>query len=180
MTNQQNEDEDSNGVVIWSPSTKQLTVHYNTNNSNNNNLIPPSPSPSRTSSTWKRTLDRILKRTKPKKILSDTYDFNIENSRHNGKHVHWIDDDESILNACHRFVEHLKLFVQNVLNDKNDEIYLKNCQISLDELNNLTDCEQLKQAFQDTIQLAKNYEKNQLLQQQTFIAHLISRTVLSS
>jgi hypothetical protein len=67
MSNQQTEDEDTNGIVVWSPSTKQLTVHYNTNNSNNNNMTPPSPTSSRTGSTWKRTLDRILKRTKIKK-----------------------------------------------------------------------------------------------------------------
>ena len=101
-------------------------------------------------------------------------------SRHNGKHVHWIDDTDTIFNACHRFVEHLKLFVQNIINDKNEEIYLRNCQLSLDELDMLTDCSQLKQAFEYTIELANKHEKIQLLQQQTFIAHLISRTVLSS
>jgi len=69
MTNQRTEDEDTNGIVMWSPSTKQLTVHYNTNNSNNNNSMSHSPSSSRTSGTWKRTLDRILKRTKLKKGL---------------------------------------------------------------------------------------------------------------
>jgi hypothetical protein len=67
MTNQRTEDEDTHGIVMWSPSTKQLTVHYNTNNSNNNNSMSHSPSSSRTSGTWKRTLDRILKRTKSKK-----------------------------------------------------------------------------------------------------------------
>ena len=67
MTNQRHEDEDTNGIVMWSPSTKQLTVHYNTNNNNNNNIISNSPTSSRTSGTWKRTLDRILKRTKLKK-----------------------------------------------------------------------------------------------------------------
>jgi hypothetical protein len=84
------------------------------------------------------------------------------------------------LNACHQFVDYLKLFIQNVINDENEEISLRNCQICLDELNCLTDCSELKQAFEYTIELAKNQEKNQLLQQQTFIALLISRTVLSS
>ncbi|CAF4352150.1 unnamed protein product, partial [Rotaria sp. Silwood2] len=72
------------------------------------------------------------------------------------------------------------IFVQNVINDQNDEIYLKNCQIILNELNSLIDCSKLKQAFKYTIELANKHEKNQLLQQQTFIAHLISRTLLSS
>ena len=69
MSNQcNNEYDDTDGIVIWSPSTKQLTVHYNSynsnNNNNNNNRIGHSPVPSHTDSTWKRTLDRILKRTK--------------------------------------------------------------------------------------------------------------------
>ncbi|CAF4904292.1 unnamed protein product, partial [Rotaria magnacalcarata] len=66
-----NEYDDTDGIVIWSPSTKQLTVHYNSynsnnsnNNNNNNNRIDPSPVLSHADSTWKRTLDRILKRTK--------------------------------------------------------------------------------------------------------------------
>jgi hypothetical protein len=101
-------------------------------------------------------------------------------SRQSGKHVHWIDDEDAILTGCHRFVEHLKLFVQNVINDKHEEIYLRNCQIALEQLEILTDCSELKQAFQYTIELATKHEKNQLLQQQTFIAQLISRTVLSS
>ncbi|CAF0738334.1 unnamed protein product [Rotaria sordida] len=192
MSNQcKNEDEDTDGVVIWSPSTKQLTVHYNrnnNNNNNNNNIIPYSPTSSRTDSTWKRTLDRILKRTKAEKdipqITTCPYDFgngeDLITTDQNSKHVHWIDNNEIILNACRRFVEHLKIFVQNVINGQNEEIYLKNCQISLNELNSLIDCSELKQAFEDTIELANKYDKNQLLQQQTFIAHLISRTILSS
>ncbi|CAF0966762.1 unnamed protein product [Adineta steineri] len=183
MANQCNKDEDPNGIVMWSPSTKQLTVHYNTNNNNNNNI-----SHSRITGTWKRTLDRILKRTKSKKDITidsyglDTVDDSVT-SYHQNKHVHWIDDnnnnDDTILKCCHRFVEHLKIFIHNIMNDKNEEIYLKNCQMSLDELNKLTDCSELKQAFEYTIQLANKQEKHRLLQQQTFIAHLISRTVLS-
>ena len=61
-------EEDTGGVVVWSPSTKQLSIHYNSNNNNNN---VPSPSPTSTSSriggTWKRTLDRILRRAKLRK-----------------------------------------------------------------------------------------------------------------
>ncbi len=189
ISNQRNENEDING--IWPSSTKHLPIHYNTNNSNNN-IIPQSPVSSRASSSWKQTFDRILKRKKSKKTFSSqsqttithSKDCNINQdltiSRQNGKHVHWIDDDQGIFNICHDFVENLKLFVQNIINDKYENIYLKNCQIALDELQSLTDCSQLKQAFEYTIKLANKYEKNQLLQQQTFIAHLISRTVLSS
>ncbi|CAF1235328.1 unnamed protein product [Rotaria sp. Silwood1] len=184
-----NEDENTDGIVIWSPSTKQLTVHYNkNNNNNNNNIISPSPISSRTDSTWKRTWNRILKRTKTEKavpeIITYPYDFgngeDLNTTHHNNKHVHWIDNNEIILNTCRHFVEHLKIFVQNIINDKNEEIYLKNCQISLNELDSLIDCSELKQAFEYTIELANNNEKHHLLQQQTFIAHLISRTLLSS
>ncbi|CAM4806795.1 unnamed protein product [Rotaria magnacalcarata] len=196
MTNQyNNEYDDTDGIVIWSPSTKQLTVHYNSynsnnsnNNNNNNNRIDPSPVLSHADSTWKRTLDRILKRTKSGKeishVINHPYDFGDgEDSMattQNGKHVRWIDNDECIVNACRRFVEHLKIFVQNVINDQNEEIYLQNCEKYLNELNSLIDCTELKEAFQYSVELANQYEKNQLLQQQTFIAQLISRTILSS
>ena len=100
-------------------------------------------------------------------------------SSQTGKHVHWIDND-AILNACRRFVEHLKLYIQNVINSQNDEVYLENCQISLNELNSLTDCSELKQAFEQTVKLANKCEKNQLLQHQTLIAQLITRTILLS
>ncbi|UJR32213.1 hypothetical protein I4U23_019678 [Adineta vaga] len=193
MTDQRNEvereeegeeEEDTNGIVVWSPSTKQLSVHYNTNN-NNNNIPSPSPTSSGIGGTWKRTLDRILKRTKLRKDpVMHVYDFDMNDdsmiSRHPNKHVHWIDDNDAILQACHRFVEHLKVFVQNVIHDTNEEIHLKNCQLSLDELQMLTDCSELKRAFEKTIQLARKHQKNELLQQQTFLAKLISRTVLSS
>jgi hypothetical protein len=174
------QNEDTNG--IWPSSTKYLSNHYNTNNSNNNNMISHSPVSSNASSSWKRTLERILKRKKSKKNCSIQLETNenLITSRSNVKHVHWIDDDEDILNLCQYFVENLKLFVQNIINDKYEEIYLKNCQFALDELQSFTDCSQLKQAFEYTIELANKYEKKQLLQQQTFIAHLISLTVLSS
>lgn len=72
MSNQYTNDyEDNDGIVIWSPSTKQLTVHYSSynNNSNNNNnyVISQSPVSSRADSTWRRTLDRIFKRNKTEK-----------------------------------------------------------------------------------------------------------------
>ncbi|CAF0984029.1 unnamed protein product [Adineta ricciae] len=179
-------EEDTGGVVVWSPSTKQLSIHYNSNNNNNN---VPSPSPTSTSSrmggTWKRTLDRILRRAKLRKDpVMKMYDFDAMEdsmmSRHQSKHVHWVDDHETILQACHRFVEHLKIFVQNVVLDKNEEIHLKNCQKSLAELHMLTDCSELQRAFEETIQLARKQQKTELLQQQTILAHLISRTVLPS
>ncbi len=68
ISTQRHDSEDTDGVVVWSPSTKQLSVHYNTNNSNNNNNnISPSPVSSSSSPTWKQTFDRILKRKKSKK-----------------------------------------------------------------------------------------------------------------
>jgi hypothetical protein len=97
------------------------------------------------------------------------------------KRVHWIDDDEMILNACHRFIEYLKLFVQIRLDDQNDnEDYLKNCQISLDELDALIDCQRIKEAFEVIIELAEENDKQQLYEQQIYIENLISRTVLFS
>lgn len=112
------------------------------------------------------------------------YDFDVNEdsiiSRHQSKHVHWVDDHEIILQACHRFVEHLKIFVQNVILDTNEEIHLKNCQKSLAELHMITDCSELQRAFEETIQLARKQQKTELLQQQTFLAHLISRTILPS
>jgi len=181
------ENEDMNGT--WPSSTKYSSNHYNTNNSNNNNIISQSPVSSSTSNSWKQTFDRILKRKPSKKncsthlertIIHSHMNEDLLTSRSNGKHVHWIDDDEDILNLCQNFVENLKLFIQNIMNDKYEEIYLKNCQFALDELQSFTDCSQLKQAFEYTIELANKYDKKQLLQQQTFIAHLISLTVLSS
>jgi hypothetical protein len=177
---------------LWSPSTKHLSDHYNTNNSNNNNLISQSPTSSRASSSWKETLERILKPKKTKKVSSiqpktripHSNDSNTSESsitsRQNNKHVHWIDDDKVILNFCHHFVENLKLFVQNIIDNQYEENYLKNCQLALDQLHSFIDCSQLKQAFNHTIELANKNEKHQLLQQQTYIAHLISHTVLSS
>jgi len=70
MSNQRHESEDTDGVILSSPSTKHSSAHYNTNNSNNNNIISPSPVSSRSSTTWKQTLDRILKRKKSKKGFS--------------------------------------------------------------------------------------------------------------
>lgn len=164
MFNQQND--------VYSSSIKQLSDHYNTNNSNNNNIRSQSSISTNSSRTWKRTFEKILKRKKPTKKDSLS-------KCENNKHVHWIDENENLLNLCQDFVENLKLFVQNIINDQYEEIYLKNSQIALDKLQLLTDCIELKQAFEYTIQLAIKDEKNQLLQQQTFIAHLISRTILS-
>jgi hypothetical protein len=97
-----------------------------------------------------------------------------------GKRVHWIDDDEIILNTCHRFIEYLKLYVQNIDNIETKDNYLKNCQNSLDELDSLINCQQLKEAFDGIVELAETKDKNQLLEQQLYIENLISRTVLFS
>jgi hypothetical protein len=104
-------------------------------------------------------------------------------SRSSGKRVHWVDDDELILNACHRFIEYFKVFVQNVINedeDQNEDVHLKNCQIALDELNSLIDCRRINEAFEYTIELVNKQDKIQLLEQQTLMENLISQTVLFS
>ena len=181
-THQRPDNEENDRTIFWSSSTKHMSENYNTNNSNNNNLMSQSPSSSRTSRSWKQTFDRILKRHKRKKgtlTPSEKSDYS-SSSRSTGKHVHWIDHDQVVFDACHHFVENLKLFVQHILNNQYEEIYLKHCQTALDQLHIYTDCSQLKQAFDQTIDLANKKEKHQLLQQQTFIAQLISRTVLSS
>jgi hypothetical protein len=192
MLNQRPENEDTDRMILGSSSTKNSSDHYNTNNSNNNNLHSQSPTSSRASSSWKETLERILKPKKFKKnssiqsktIINHSNDSNTSDSsiisRQNGKHVHWIDNDKIRLNFCHYFVDNLKLFIQNIIDNQYEEIYLKNCQTALDELDKLIDCSQLKQAFNYSIELANKNEKHKLLQQQTYIAHLISHTVLSS
>lgn len=121
----------------------------------------------------------------PEQTPNAPYDFGTGDesvtSRQASKHVHWIDDEEAILTICHRFVEHLKLFVHDLLNENfHERTHLRNCQRSLDELSTLTDCSQLHQALADTIELAHHHDKSQLLRQQTFIAHLIARTILST
>jgi len=83
-----------------------------------------------------------------------------------------------ILNASYHFIGYLKLFIENIIDEKNENDYLKNCQISLDELESLIDCHQIKQAFEDIIQLANKQDKNQLYEQQIYIENLISRSVL--
>jgi hypothetical protein len=121
--------------------------------------------------------------------LTKPYDFGIGEmtgthsvtSRSSNKRVHWIDDDEMILNASHRFIEYLKLFVRNQIEDShpNDD-YLKQCQIFLNELDSLIDCQKIKTAFDDMIQLTKTSDKNRLHIQQIYIENLISHTILLS
>jgi hypothetical protein len=121
--------------------------------------------------------------------LTQLYDFGIGEinrthsltSRNTNKRVHWIDDDEMILNASHRFIEYLKLFVRNINEDthSNDD-YLNQCQISLNELDSLIDCQKIKTAFDDIIQITKTLDKDRLHEQQIYIENLISHTVLSS
>ena len=173
-------------MVTWSLPTKPLNHH---------------------SSPWRRTLTKFLKLTKsnkqkkgssctanaasPSPELAQPYNFgngevpqthSLRSRRSNSsKRVHWIDDNEMILNASHRFVEYLKLFVQNTLDDTSSiDDYLEQCQISLNELQSLIDCSPIKAAFDHFIQLAHNHEKNRLQDQQIYIENLISRTVLFS
>ncbi len=96
------------------------------------------------------------------------------------KRVHWFDDDEIILNACHRFVEYLKLLVENILDDKNENNYLENCQLSLNELESLINYQQIQQAFKDIIKSIKRRDRNQLMELQTYIENLVSRNLISS
>lgn len=184
MCHQRPDHIDNDRMMFWSSSTKQISENFNTNNSNNNHfLLSQSPTTSsRTNHSWKQTFERILKRNKRKKgsvASSETSDTSMK-SQSTSKHVHWIDHDQAIFDACQQFVENLKLFVQDILNNQHGDIHLKHCRIALDQLRNYTDCSQLKKAFDHTIALANNKEKHLLLQQQTFIAQLISRTILSS
>lgn len=205
------DDDESNEMFIWSPSTKQLTVQYSTNTNNNNNNNSSSchsysPMLSETERPWKRIWNRLVKRTSVKKgslvfdsfatftplLLSDTaespqtlpYDFGVgddpTDSRPQDKHVHWMDDEEAILNCCCVFVEHLKLFVQHVIDDSYDDTHWRHCQWALTDLHTISDCSELQEAFDTTLALASKGEKIQLLRQQTLIAHLISRMILSS
>lgn len=182
MCHQRPDHEENDRMMFWSSSTKQLSENFNTNNSNSNNILSQSPASSRISTSWKQTFERILRRDKRKKgsVTSSETSENSTTSRTTNKHVHWIDHDQAVFDACHQFVENLKLFVQHILNNQYEEIYLKHCRTALDQLRGYTDCSQLKKAFDHTIELANNKEKHQLLQQQTFIAQLISRTILSS
>ncbi|CAF1433471.1 unnamed protein product [Rotaria sordida] len=192
---------DTNGVITWPSSEQQSSLDYKTDN--NEKIVlssshASSPSSRRTHNTWRRKLSNFLKRTKSNEhrtVISSTntdeiqpYNFdsneitqtNSSISRNSGKRVHWIDDDEIILNLSHRFIEYLKLFVQNIIdnnNNNNEDKYLINCQISLDELDSLIDCQQIKEAFEDIIELTKTRNKNLLLEQQTYIENLLSRTV---
>ncbi|CAF2631468.1 unnamed protein product [Rotaria sp. Silwood2] len=198
---QNNEDNRAYGVVTWSSPEKQSNLNYKMDNNENIALSSYHASSSpRTNNTWRRRLNKFLKRTKSnehKTVISSTksdvthlYNFgggggemtqmDSSISRSSGKRVHWVDDDEIVLNLCHRFVEYLKLLVQNVIDDTNEDIYLKYCQISLDELDSLIDCQHIKEAFEDIVELAKTRNKNQLLEQQTYIENLLSRTVLFS
>lgn len=97
-----------------------------------------------------------------------------------GKRVHWIDDDEMTLSTCNRFVESLRLLVQNTLNDTHEEKNFTNCQILLDELDSFIDCQYIKKTFEALIELIRNGNKSELLEQQIYIENLLSRTVLFS
>ena len=105
-------------------------------------------------------------------------------SRTNSKRVHWMDDEETKLNVCHRFVEYLKLFVQTVIDtgdqDKIDE-HLTQCQGLLVELNTVTDDRHINDAFDEIVRRAKQPENSgQLREQLTDIENLISSSILST
>lgn len=171
-----------------------LSIHCNVNNNNNNHDDEEededgeahgsrSASPRRF---WNRWLKRPMsKKSSPKEeTISMPYYFGQGDvsapSRRTGKRVHWIDDDQTILDLCYRFVDHLKLFVQHVIHDYYDDEHWRQCQIYLNELHRLTDCSELQRAFDESLVWANEGDKVRLLQQQTFIAQLISRTVLSA
>ena len=102
-------------------------------------------------------------------------------SRTSSKRVHWLDDEEAKLNACHRFVEHLKLFVHSVINeydDRREEKHLDDCRIALDELNALIDTYEIRETFAEMIELARRREKDSLLEQQVALENLLSSSVL--
>lgn len=97
------------------------------------------------------------------------------------KRVHWIDDDDMILNASHQFLEDLKSFVNIVIEQTRvDEDLLKQCQIALNELDGLIECQQINIAFDHVIQLANQFDKIRLSEQQTHIEKMISQTVVFS
>ena len=164
------------------------------------NLVPTPPSPKRNS--WRRLLLKMLKRTKsgsakkgmPSNKVEVLQPFDVGTrekpransvlSRSNSKRVHWMDDEETKLNVCHRFVEYLKLFVQTVIDeadqDKIDE-HLKQCQVLLIELNTVTDDRHINEAFDEIVQRARRPENSsQLREQQSYIEDLISRSILSN
>ena len=171
-------------------------MHYNINNNNNNNNNDDSgggcDESGRRSASPKRFWNRWLKRSSPKKFPSDNepvdhpYDFGgggdspVRPMSRPVKRVHWVDDDETILKLCYQFVDHLKLFVQHVINDYYDDEHWRQCQTYLNELHRLIDSSALQRAFDESLTLANEGDKVRLLRQQTFIAQLISRTVLSS
>ena len=125
-----------------------------------------------------------------KKFLLDithTYDFDKDetfprSTTTTPKRVHWIDDhdDEIILNACHHFIENLKIYVENIHNNQLDNYYLKQCQLSLDKLDSLIDCHEIKQIFNHLLLSTENYNKIQLNEQLNYIENLISHIIYSS
>ena len=164
-------------------------------------IVSPSPqSPKRNS--WRRLLLKMLKRTKSGSAKKGVPSNKVEvvhpsefgapkkpraNSilvRSNSKRVHWMDDEETKLNVCHRFVEYLKLFVQVVIDEGDqDEIdeHLKQCQGLLIELNTVTDARYINDAFDEIVQRARRPENgSQLREQQSYIEDLISRSILSN
>lgn len=86
-----------------------------------------------------------------------------------------------IINASQRFLEDLKIFVEIVLEyTRIDDNYIRECQIALNELNRMIDCQKINVAFDDLIQLAIHFDKYRLSEQHRYIEKLISQTVVFS
>ncbi len=80
ILSQHNEDNESNGVVIWSVPTKQLKLNCKMNNNENTALSSShssslSSSSSHGNSTWRRRLNKLLKRTKLNKHKKGLFFF---------------------------------------------------------------------------------------------------------
>ena len=123
--------------------------------------------------------------------LNERYDFGTGENRRShslvsrgtstNKRVHWIDDDDIIINASQRFLDDLKTFVDIVLEDTRiDENYIRECQITLNELDGLINCQKIRIVFDDLIQLAIHFDKDRLCDQHAYIEELMSQTVVFS
>jgi hypothetical protein len=159
----QTDNDNPSEMYIWSPSTNQLTVHYNTNNNNNNCNT--------TESSWKRVWERLAPRFRTKRDPC---------GRSSDKYQHWMVNEQIIVALLSRFVEHLKVFVQQAMKMQYDELQWSRCQQLLHQLRILIDCSQLQMAFDYSSVLARQGDCRRLLQQQTLIAECISRMIRTS
>ncbi|CAF0836592.1 unnamed protein product [Adineta steineri] len=193
-------DNETDAVMTWSIPARQQSLTYKINNTEKPVLSSSSDSQSsHIDSKWRLSLNKLLKRTKSidrKKVVSlppmdysYPYDFGIgDNTRtdiltspsNSSKRVHWFDENEDILDSCQRFIECLTVLIQNIINDNIDENnYLENCQVSLERLQPLINYQEIKQVFNDMIELATIRDKNQLVRQQIYIESLLPRAILT-